>query len=876
MQRIKPLKANILIVEDNSLTAAYLSDFLQDNGLTVFLANTPEMAYHIVSKEQVDIIIMDIILGTAFDGIDIAKNILMKKDLPIIFFSGSENMVKSERLNEINFYGYFIKGTPLVILLKNIELALKFHNKKEKTEDIFSIIDTLPFLLLVYDFNNKKIIKINNAFSEYSQYSKDYIEGKDISQIILNFNANHTKKQNIYNQILDIKLANSEIHKLNCIISKMFFNHKHFVVIVSAPYNEQISPENDAFVSISGFKQIFDKSYLGVFTYNKEGIITNCNEVFASIIGVPKSKLIGLNINILPNKAIVAALNQALEGNIGKYEGLYTSYLAGKTTPVRVLFLPILKDDDIIGGVCITEDFTEKYNYEQNLILTLEKLKQEKARNQALLDANPDMMFMFDKNGNIVDFSASSYKDLYVPPEVFLNKNIYEVLPKDIADLSMQKIHDLENTNNIQIYSYQLNINGEDKIFESRLVKCGESYYLSIVRDITDKERAYQMLVEQLKKTKELNEKLEKLNKELAIAKQKAEEGERIKTKFIHNISHEIRTPMNALIGFTQILTTKNLTDDKKEYYAQIIEKSSFRLLEVIDDILKLSAITNENVTINLVRFNLIDIFNEILDKFQKEAKEKSLDFIVEGLEKIQNTVIEIDYQKFKDILAKLLSNAIKYTEKGYIKLDINIDNNVLIIKVIDTGRGLPKFDIYKPFEKDCIETKSIDEGLGIGLAIVKSYVEICKGTIDFETERNKGTTFTVRLPLKFSDEITAGEIVYKNILIVEDDIFNYNYLYELLKTHTQCNIYYAKNGYEALEIVQNNNIDLIFMDLKMPGLNGIETTKKIKVIKNDIKIIALTAYMSDTTEPEILKLFNSVLTKPVNVSRIKEILKIN
>lgn len=253
------------------------------------------------------------------------------------------------------------------------------------------------------------------------------------------------------------------------------------------------------------------------------------------------------------------------------------------------------------------------------------------------------------------------------------------------------------------------------------------------------------------------------------------------------------------------------------------------------------------------------------------------LDFIVEGLEKIQNTVIEIDYQKFKDILVKLLSNSIKYTEKGYIKLEINIENNVLIIKVIDTGKGLPKFDIFKPFEKDCVETKSIDEGLGIGLAIVKSYVDICKGTIDFKSERNKGTTFTVRLPLKFSDEITADETVYKNILIVEDDLLNYNYLYELLNTHTNSNIYYAKNGYEAIEIVQkNNNIDLIFMDLKMPGLNGIKTTKRIKEIKKDVKVIALTAYMSDTTEPEILKLFNGVLTKPVNVNRIKELLKIN
>lgn len=607
MQQTNLLKANILVVEDNVLTAIYLRDFLQENGFKVFLANTSEMAYHIVSKEHIDIIIMDIILGSAFDGIDIAKNILMKKDIPIIFFSGSENMVKSERLNEIDFYGYFIKGTPLIILLKNIEIALKLHHKKEKNEkEIFDLLDSLPFLILVYDNDSKKIVKINNAFSEYSQCTRNYIEGKQIIEIIPSFDDSNICSKNFYNQILEIKLCNDTIHKLHCIISQVSIKHKKYNIIISTPYNEQITPENEAFISISGFKQIFDKSHLGVFTFNNDGIITNCNEVFTTIIGAPKNKLVGLNINILPNKAIVAALKQALAGNIGKYEGLYTSYLAGKTTPVKVLFLPIIKDNNIIGGVCITEDLTEKYNFEQNLIQTLEKLKQEKERNQALLDANPDMMFMFDKNGNIIDFNANSYDELYVPPEVFLNKNVYDVLPKEIADLTIQKIHDLEKTNNIQIYTYHLNMNNEDKIFESRLVKCGENYYLSIVRDITEKERAYQMLVEQLKKTKELNEKLEKLNKELTIAKQKAEEGERIKTKFIHNISHEIRTPMNALIGFTQILTSKNIPEDKKEYYAQIIEKSSFRLLEVIDDILKLSAITNENVTINLIKFNLI------------------------------------------------------------------------------------------------------------------------------------------------------------------------------------------------------------------------------------------------------------------------------
>lgn len=864
----------ILIVEDNRLSAKILKDFLEENGYEIFLAETPEQAYHAISNLEINLVIMDIVLGTKFDGIDIAENIQKVKNLPIIFFSGSEKMIQSPRLKNINYYGYFIKGTPLAVLLHNIEIALKLHFRTNIYDSISDIIEYLPFFVIILDKQEKNIWKVNKSFLKFSGYTASEVIGKNISNFIKNIDVDVCDCENC-NKIIDFVLYDGLVKKLNLFISNIQSKDQDLILLIGTTASDFITPENDAFLLISGFKQIFEKSHLGVFTYDKNGIITNCNQIFSEIIGAPISKLIGLDMNILPNKKLVAELKKALNGEIGYYEDFYTSYLTGKTIPVKVLFLPVIKDTNIIGGVSIVEDITEKYNHEQNLIQILKKLQNEKERNQALLDANPDMMFTFDENGVIIDYHSNQKSDLYVPPEVFLGKNVYKIMPKDIADLTMEKINLVKQNGKIQIYTYKLSFNDGERIYESRLVKCGEKDYLAIVRDVTEREKHINLITQQLENTKKLNNESQLLNKELKAAKEKAEESEKIKTKFIQNISHEIRTPMNAIIGFSNLLKNDDLTKDKKEHYINIIEKSSLRLLEIIDDMLKLATIVNQNVSVNLVKFQIFDLVSELKIKYSPVATNKNIGFVVDGLDDLSNVIIETDYEKLYDIINKLLANAIKYTERGSVTLKLVKQNNMLLIEVIDTGKGFENDDIFTPFAKDSKIINNFDEGLGISLAIVKAYVEICKGRISVNSKVGEGTTFRVEIPVNFN-EIIQHDIKNQilNILIVDDDILNYQYMYEMLSNNDNLKIFYTKNGFEAIELVKKQKFDVIFMDLRMPEMNGNDAAKEIRKIDKTVKIYALTALADDLNDKELRKLFDDMLTKPVNWNKITKILK--
>ncbi|WP_298286280.1 PAS domain-containing protein [uncultured Lutibacter sp.] len=372
---------------------------------------------------------------------------------------------------------------------------------------------------------------------------------------------------------------------------------------------------------------------------------------------------------------------------------------------------------------------------------------------------------------------------------------------------------------------------------------------------------------------------------ELIKVKQLAEESNNLKTEFLNNMSHEIRTPMNGIIGFSDLLNTPDLTTEKRNNYIRIIQSSSKQLLRIIDDILEISRLGTKQVGLIESEVCLNDLLMELFSIFDIKAKQnKTPLYLKKSLTTEQSTIL-IDKTKLIKILSNLLENALKFTSKGFVELGYKLNNKMLDIYVKDTGVGIDPekhkviFERFSQAEKDL--SKKVG-GLGLGLSIVKENVELIGGSIELTSNKGEGATFTISIPYK---PIYPTKIVELNnveskssILIVEDEEINYTLLETLLKEILKLDAHFihAKNGLEAVEIFKNksNSIDLVFMDLKMPVMNGYEAAKKIKKLSPNLPIIAQTAY---TTSVEIKKAKDSgcvdYLTKPIKQDELINVL---
>ena len=381
-----------------------------------------------------------------------------------------------------------------------------------------------------------------------------------------------------------------------------------------------------------------------------------------------------------------------------------------------------------------------------------------------------------------------------------------------------------------------------------------------------------------------------KTEEELTNALNKARESDRLKSAFLANMSHEIRTPMNGILGFINLLVTPGISDREKEKFLEIINKSGNRLLNTINDLIDISKIEAGIISLNIHKFSLIKLLDELSSFFEPLAKSKNINLIL--LPEISNgdDPIYSDNEKLHSILSNLIKNSIKFTKEGSITIGYKYNNNFIEFYIEDTGIGIPKNRqeaIFNRFEKADIEDTMVYEGSGLGLAITKAYVEILGGTIEVKSEEGLGSKFTFTIlnkenPLdkntnhKKSDMnntiVTHKKIL--NILIAEDDEVSFLYLKSILSEYIE-NIYHANNGEEAVKICNNTKLDIILMDIKMPIMNGYAAIKEIRTFNKDIFIIAQTAFaLIGDKEKALESGANDYISKPINKQELFE--KIN
>ena len=379
------------------------------------------------------------------------------------------------------------------------------------------------------------------------------------------------------------------------------------------------------------------------------------------------------------------------------------------------------------------------------------------------------------------------------------------------------------------------------------------------------------------------NTKWEKMAQELKEMKDKAELSDRLKSAFLANMSHEIRTPLNAIVGFSELLVDSDDPDEKKEYW-HIIESNNDLLLRLINDILDLSKIESGIIDRKRERFNLTQLCNELYVMMRSKIPNADVELVQDN--PCPECWIFLDSNRLKQVWMNFLTNAVKYTRSGYIRMGYSVEKDGIRFYVEDTGTGIPKElqdRVFGRFQK----LNEFVQGTGLGLAISRAIVEAAGGEIGFTSEQGIGSTFWAWVPCEIFQHGDVGcpETTLPNrrpvfsedsdrklrILVAEDNDSNFLLVRSILKDYDLLRV---TNGVEAVEEIRNGKFDFVLMDLKMPVMDGLVATRKIREFNSDIPIVALTANAFDTDRASAMDAgCNAFLPKPVKRKQLFELL---
>jgi two-component system sensor histidine kinase EvgS len=581
-----------------------------------------------------------------------------------------------------------------------------------------------------------------------------------------------------------------------------------------------------------------------------------------------------------------------------------------RTSGIPVIFISALDEvtDKIKGFSLGAVDYIAKPFQEEEVlsrvrthlsIYSLQRsLEMENSKNQAIISAIPDIIFIQNRDGVFLDSHAPNIADLYDMPENFLGKKITEIAPPEAAEKNLQAIQNVCRTKAMHIYEYSLFLRNELKHFEARTVSCGEDRFLSVVRNITS---------------------VKQREEELWQAKKKAEAASRAKSVFLANMSHEIRTPMNSVLGFLSLVLDDPAVPAHHRKYLDTAYNSSKSLLNLINDILDISKLESGRLELEAIPFDLHVLMREVIGILDFRAKQKSLFLNLAIHEAVPRSVVG-DPGRLKQILINLAGNAVKFTEKGGITVTVkpcgasgnsrqstasSQQSATLHFSVADTGIGIPEnriSHIFEPFtQADNSMTRKFG-GTGLGTAISRQLTELMGGEIWAESEEGKGSTFhfTIRTePLSPSRAETwekenlravrecaaPGSGRCFKILVAED--IEENIMLAKIRLEAQGHtVIEARNGREAVEEFRRESPDIILMDVHMPEMDGLEAARRIRELesrkqdlrgfqnleglKSHIPIVALTASVMKEEQKIFLKAgMDQVAGKPVDFEQL-------
>ncbi len=659
---------------------------------------------------------------------------------------------------------------------------------------------------------------------------------------------------------------NEKLRKENKKLQAMLKNQ-----IESKSLEEVIGGEAVPCAHEEAFRLFFENAPDGVVVVNEQGLYIDTNSATERITGYSKEELIGMHVSeiIVPEEREAAMQHFRTVLTSGKADGEYR--FRHKNGDIRHWSVKAVKiaENRFLGFL---SDISKLKRYAMQLENKIaenkkneEALQVSETRFRLILENMPILLNAFDEKGNFIVWNKACEQSTgYSADEIIGNPKAMELLypdPKNRQNVIQMSDDPQANQNTFELTT---------KSGRKRTITWFDTYHYfdipgwaswGLGLDITERIQAEQELIK---------------------AKERAEESDRLKTAFINNISHEIRTPLNSILGFGQFLAEPGLQQQERIENYQYLEKSSQRLLQTITDIMDVSLITAQSIIANKESIEIIPFMNDLLIKTRKIVSAKNILVNLEAPNSDNDLILQSDKELLTKIFDHLISNAVKFTEEGRIKLGFQLNQDKINFFVKDTGKGIApgkQSMIFEAFAQEDISATRGYEGSGLGLTIAKGFINLLGGNIWLESEPGKGSTFYFSLPYVTGQQHTITETAsdakardIKNllILIAEDDDANYKYTQTVLQMAGYSSLH-AQNGAEALEMCgKYQEISLVLMDIKMPVMNGLEATKKIKQIRPGLPVIAVTAHAQTGDEQKMIAAgCNGYMAKPVSVKKL-------
>jgi PAS domain S-box-containing protein len=622
-------------------------------------------------------------------------------------------------------------------------------------------------------------------------------------------------------------------------------------------------------------RRLLETSAEGFWLIDNSAVTVEVNDAMCRILRRPREEIVGrciFNFTDEENTRIFREnVSRRAHGESGTYD-VSLSAPNGSLVPCQISASPQVDEHGVkIGSFALCTDITERKRAEQELAYRL-------TFQRALLETIPYPMFVKDSKGRFISCNKAYEREFGTNSDLLRGKTVLEL--DYLPEAERRKFHDedLAVIRDAGRRSYELPIQYADgqthislySVDGFKLTDGSPGGLIGLLVDITDQKR---------------------IAEELREAKAKAEEATQMKSMFLANMSHEIRTPMNAIIGLSHLALKTQLTPKQRDYVSKV-HNAGTSLLAVINDILDFSKIEAGKLDLETTDFKLDEVIGSVTTLTSQKAHEKGLEFLAHVSPEIPEHLLG-DPLRLGQILTNFVNNAVKFTERGEIRLNIELlertgEKVQLKFSVHDSGIGMTKEQatkLFQPFTQADMSTTRKHGGTGLGLTICRRLVELMGGRIWLESEPGTGSTFYFTVWLGVGSAAGTGEIVPKElarlrVLVVDDNPAAREILQEPLSTVTS-RVDVVASGREAIASIQQHDAtdpyDIVFMDWRMPGMDGLQASRHIKsdeTLQHPPHIVLVTAFGREEVREEAERLqLDGFLVKPVTKSMIVDTL---
>ena len=881
-------KGYILVVDDSVSNLLLLERILGKAGYESRCITSGELAISEVQMYCPDLILLDIQMPE-MDGYEVCqqfKSMAVIRDVPIIFlsaFDSPEDKVRAFDLGAADYVTKPFQAQEVLARIKNqlairqLQRQLEQQNiqlqeeaqKRIKASNSLALSETkfatafrsTPHAIAITRLEDGCHIDVNDSFLKFSGYQREEIVGR--TSLELNMWQNPSDRQTfiqqlksqgyVRNQEIVLRLLSKELGVGLLSAEKIEINGEECIISVLSDISDRRAAEEKLRKSEAKFRSLLENVTDALFVHDLEGKITDVNQRACQNLGYSRSELLALNIFDIevgksPEK-LKAAWREMKPGSPITIDGI-NRHKDGNTFPIeaRVGVFELNGELSIIG---LIRDVSSRVAAEEAMRSTEEKYRSifenavegiyQTTHDGEYLSANPALahIYGYDSPEDLMFSVNDIAKEIYVDPHRY----------QDFVDL--------------------MDIYGTISGFDSEVYhKDGSVIWISenarAVRDSQGRLLYYEGLVENITARKLAESELQK-------AKEASDRANRAKSEFLSNMSHELRTPLNAILGFTQVLVRDSTLSSDHQESLQIINRSGEHLLALINDVLEMSKIEAGRATLNCASFDLHHLLINIEEMLRFKAKSKQLQLICEISDHVPRYITG-DEGKLRQVLINLMGNAIKFTDQGQVILrvqSLSADQNMhqLLFEVEDTGTGIAASEIDSLFEAfiQSASGRKSQEGTGLGLPISRQFVRLMGGDISVISKVDQGTTFSFEIPVQLTQEIPSPELnstlrvvglaanqeKYR-ILIVEDRLENRQVLCKLLEP-IGFEVKVAENGLEGIKVWEDWSPHLIWMDMRMPVMDGYEATRNIKARDSSTVIIALTASAFEEERSQVI-----------------------